>query len=74
MDIKKILESLIPFVLMGIAVVIGVTLLMMFFYIAIWGIIIGGILWLGVLAKQYFFPSNTNNKQDGRVIEHDDGK
>lgn len=70
MDLKKILESLIPFVVAGVAIAICIGLLFMFFSVAIWGVAIGGILWLGALAKQYFFPSAP--KTDGRIIEHDD--
>ena len=75
MDIKKIFESLVPFVVIGVAVALCVALLFMFFSIALWGLLIGGILWLGALAKQYFFPSAPHeNKQEGRIIEHDDRK
>jgi hypothetical protein len=39
----------------------------------VWGLIIGSILWLVALAKQYLFPDKTIvKKEDGRVIEHDD--
>jgi hypothetical protein len=74
MDIKKILESLIPFVLIGVAIAICIALLFMFFSIAIWGLLIGGVLWLAALAKQYLFPSTPVSKEDGRIIEHDDRK
>lgn len=75
MDIKKILESLVPFLVAGVAIALCIGLLFMFFSVAIWGLIIGGALWLAALAKQYFFPSSPNaNKDEGRVIEHDDRK
>jgi small neutral amino acid transporter SnatA (MarC family) len=79
MDIKKILESLVPFVVIGVAIALCIGLLFMFFSIAMWGLIIGGILWLATLAKQYLFPSKssttpTPTKDEGRIIEHDDHK
>ncbi|WP_370449377.1 hypothetical protein [Legionella sp. km772] len=74
MDIKKILESLVPFLVAGVAIALCIGLLFMFFSVAVWGLIIGGALWLGALAKQYFFPSTPTAKEDGRVIEHDDHK
>ena len=79
MDIKKILESFVPFVVIGVAIALCIGLLFMFFSIAMWGLIIGGILWLATLAKQYFFPSkssttSTTVKEEGRIIEHDDRK
>ncbi len=73
MDIKKILESLVPFFVAGIAIALCIGLLLMFFSVAIWGLVIGGILWLATLAKQYFF-SSPNKKEKGRIIEHDDRK
>ena len=74
MDIKKILESLVPFIVVGVAIALCIGLLFMFFSIAIWGLIIGGVLWLAALAKQYLFPSVSDKKDDGRIIEHDDRK
>lgn len=79
MDIKKNLESLVPFVVIGVAIALCIGLLLMFFSIAMWGLIIGGVLWLAALAKQYFFPSKspsvpTTTKEEGRIIEHDDHK
>jgi Mn2+/Fe2+ NRAMP family transporter len=74
MDIKKILESLIPFVVIGVVIALGIGLLLMFFSVAIWGVVIGGLLWLGMLAKQFFFPSNPASKEEGRIIEHDEHK
>lgn len=75
MDLKKILESLVPFILLGIAIAVAISLLFMFFSVAIWGLAIGGILWLIALAKQYFFPpTSLSKKEQGRIIEHDDKK
>lgn len=77
MDIKKIIDSLVPFVVVGVAIALSIWLLFMFFSIAVWGLLIGGILWLGALAKQYLFPSTTNTpakKEEGRVIDHDEHK
>ena len=75
MDIKKILESLVPFIVIGLAIAVCVALLFMFFSIAIWGVLIGGILWIGAIVKQYLFPSTpAPKKEEGRIIEHDDRK
>lgn len=75
MDIKKIIESLIPFMLIGVAIALCVGLLLLFFSIAIWGLVIGGVLWLATLVKQYLFPSPSKaSKEEGRIIEHKDNK
>jgi hypothetical protein len=72
--LRKIFENLIPFILVGIAIALFIGLLLMFFYIAVWGLIIGGVLWLGTLAKQYLFPDKSFKKEKSRVIEHEDKK
>ena len=76
MEIKKILDSLVPFVVIGVAIALGISLLLMFFSIAIWGLIIGGVLWLFFLVKNYFFPSEgaSDPSKKVRIIEHDDHK
>ncbi|AHE66127.1 hypothetical protein Loa_00557 [Legionella oakridgensis ATCC 33761 = DSM 21215] len=52
--LQQILEHLIPFIMLGIAIAFAVGLLMMFFYVVIWGIIIGGFIWLVVFIKTIF--------------------
>lgn len=74
MDIKKILESMVPFLVAGVAIALCIGLLFMFFSVAVWGIVIGGALWLAALAKQYLFPSPQAKQDEGRVIEHEDRK
>ncbi|HRD68822.1 MAG: hypothetical protein Q8M40_04195 [Legionella sp.] len=76
MDIKKILESLIPFLVVGVAIALCIGLLFMFFSVAVWGLLIGGVLWLGALAKQYLFPGTqaVEKKSNGRIIEHNNKK
>lgn len=72
--LEKILENLIPFFLLGVAIALLIGLLFMFSYLLVWGLIIGGILWLASLAKEYLFPASPDKKSQGRVIEHDDKK
>ena len=71
MDFKKILDSFVPFIIIGVGIAIAVGLLFMFFSIAIWGVVIGGILWLATVIKQYFFPAKPVKNDSGRVIDHD---
>jgi len=72
--LQKLLETLIPFIVLGISIALLIGLLIMFSYIFVWGLLIGGVLWLVALAKQYFFPVETVKKSKGRIIEHDDKK
>lgn len=73
----KIFETLIPFIIAGIAIALFVGLLFMFSYVVIWGLIIGGVMWLISVIKELIVPSaktsvNVEQKKSGRIIEHDD--
>lgn len=73
--IQSLFENLIPFLMLGVAISLIIGLFIMFSYVLVWGLLIGGILWVVSLVKTFFFPSNTDNtpiKTKGRVIEHND--
>ncbi|MGL5741349.1 MAG: hypothetical protein ACRCXC_01765 [Legionella sp.] len=76
---EKIFENLVPFIVAGIAIALLLGVLFMFSYILIWGIILGGFLWLVATIKQLLFPKPSTKteiiqKNQGRIIEHDDKK
>lgn len=78
-QVPKIFENIVPFIIAGIAIALFVGLLFMFSYVVIWGLIIGAILWLITLIKQFIIPnstpkSKTSSQSTGRIIEHDDKK
>ncbi|WP_058533387.1 hypothetical protein [Legionella saoudiensis] len=77
-QVPKIFETLIPFIIAGIAIALFIGLLFMFSYVVIWGLIIGGALWLISVVKELLFPSPKKTtiikKTQGRIIEHDDKK
>jgi hypothetical protein len=77
-QVPKIFETLIPFIIAGIAIALFVGLLFMFSYVVIWGLIIGGALWLISVVKELLFPGSKKTtiikKTQGRIIEHDDKK
>ncbi|MCC5016276.1 MULTISPECIES: hypothetical protein [Legionella] len=70
--LQRLLENIVPFLMLGIAIALVIGLFIMFSYVLIWGLLIGGILWAISFVKSYFFPSNTPTKTEGRVIEHND--
>lgn len=74
MNAKKALESLVPFIVIGVAIALFVGLLFMFFYIALWGVLIGAVLWIITLAKDFFFPPKEIKEESGRIIEYEDKK
>lgn len=77
-QVPKIFETLVPFIIAGIAIALFVGLLFMFSYVVLWGLIIGGVLWLISVLKALIFPDKTTSvvikKNQGRIIEHDDKK
>lgn len=71
---QQILQSLIPFMVLGLAVALLIGLFIMFSYVLVWGIFIGGILWIGAIIKSFLFPGKTLPKSEGNIIEHNDRK
>ena len=68
---KQLFEPLVPFILLGIAIALFIGIFIMLSYVLVWGIVLGAIIWLAVMLKNYLFPSNTTESK-GRVINHDD--
>ncbi|WP_419419523.1 hypothetical protein ACNVED_13585 [Legionella sp. D16C41] len=72
--VNYILQTLIPFLIIGIAIAMLIGLLILFSYILVWGIFVGAILWLAAIIKNFLFPKKVTSNSDGRIIEHDDKK
>ncbi|MDI9819199.1 MULTISPECIES: hypothetical protein [unclassified Legionella] len=70
--LRHLLQPLIPFLIIGIAIALVIGLFILFSYVLVWGLIIGGILWLAALVKSYLFPSRKPADAKGRIIEHQD--
>lgn len=76
-NLKKNLETLLPFLMLGIAIALMIGLFIMFSYVLVWGLMIGGVLWIVSFITSYFFPSKQEpakpvKSQKGRVIDHDE--
>lgn len=69
---KQMLELLPTFIILGIAIAMVIGLFIMLSYVLVWGLLLGAIIWLVVMIKNYFFPQSSQDKKAGRVIEHDD--
>ena len=70
--LKQMIELLPTFIVIGIALALITGLFIMLSYVLVWGLILGGILWIGMLIKNYLFPSAAMTKNEGRIIEHQD--
>ncbi len=72
--IKELFEQLLPFIVLGVAIALIIGLFIMVSYVLIWGLVLGGIIWIGMVVKNFLFPSEAPEKKEGRVIEHKDIK
>ncbi|MDA8562045.1 hypothetical protein N9L02_02900 [Gammaproteobacteria bacterium] len=75
---QKLLAKIIPFIFLGIMLVLLVVGIVFFSYLLIFGAIIGVILFLISWVKDRLFNKSSRNKNEinknrsGRTIEHDD--
>ncbi len=70
--LKQMLGQLPTFIILGIAIALLIGLFVMLSYVVVWGLLLGGVIWLIVMLKNYLFPPPSSEKNDGRIIEHDD--
>lgn len=77
---NRFLDNVVPFIVFGIVLVIAISLIILFFYLFLWGVVIGFILWVIMAVKEKFFPSAGSSgsskveifyTERGRVIEGD---
>lgn len=71
---KQMLEQLPTFIILGIAIALIIGLFIMLSYVIVWGLLLGAIIWLVVVIKNYLSPFLSSKKNEGRIIEHDDKK
>ena len=73
---KDIINTIVPFVMLGIAIALIAGFAILFSYFLFWGVLIGIILWAAMSVKEFFFPSKTRITTkshiiiEGQVIEH----
>jgi cobalamin biosynthesis protein CobD/CbiB len=70
--LKQMVNLLPGFIILGVAIALLFGLFIMLSYVIVWGLLLGGIIWVGFVIKNYFFPYSSTKKAGGRVIEHDD--
>ena len=71
-NLQRLLVPLTPFILIGMVIAFFIGVMIVFSYVLMWGLLIGGILWLSTTIKNYFFPKKMSSKTPGRIIEHDE--
>lgn len=70
--LARVLGQLLPYIIAGIAIISAIGLLILFYYIVIWGIVVGLFLWLVAFIKQRFFRQRQSiQPRKGRIINYD---
>ena len=70
--LDRFIEQLPSFIILGIGISLVVGILIMFSYVVVWGVLLGGVIWLGVVIKSYLFPDNKPKHHKNRIIEHEE--
>ncbi len=69
-------QKIMPFLILGISLAVLVVAVIFIFYVVVWGLVIGLILFGVAWVKEKFFPQkasvNVAKESFGRTIEHDD--
>jgi hypothetical protein len=77
--LKQFFRQLPPFIFIGVMIALVAAIFILFSYVFLWGLVIGGILWGIHALKQYFQPQATSKptqsaQSKGRIIDHDQQK
>ena len=73
--LRQFLESIVPFFVLGIVIALVIGFFIMFSYLLIWGLIIGGFLWIIIFIKNLLFPrKKLESATKGRIIDYKDKK
>lgn len=67
---KALSQQLAPFLIIGIAVALFVSILIFLSYVVLWGLVVGGVLWLIAIIRQNFFTAQPKHAK-GKIIEHE---
>ena len=68
---QRALAQFIPFIMLGVSLAFAIGLFIMFSYLLVWGVLIGGVIWLFALLKNLWFPRKEKHTRKGRIIEHE---
>lgn len=75
--LQRLFGTVLPYLVLGIAVALILGLFIMLSYVLLWGIMIGGILWAVAAIKKYVASITgkdtpiVKSQKRGRTIEHD---
>ena len=67
---EQLIFMIFPYIIAGIAIACAIGLIILFYYVVIWGIAIGAILWFIALIRRQLLKERLPTRK-GRVIDHD---
>ena len=70
--LARILDNITPFLVLGIAVTMGIVFFVIFFYVLIAGVLLGALFWLINAVISRFRTSEEKVQRTIRIIEHND--
>lgn len=68
----RFIESLAPYLIIGVAIALLVGILIMLSYVLVWGLLVGVVLWGIVRIKLFLTQKSSSTIQSGRIIEYED--
>lgn len=71
-NLRCLSKPFIPFLILGTTIALIFAILIILYYILLWGLIIGAIMWFATIIKNYFFVRKIVKIPNGRVIDHMD--
>lgn len=67
---EQLIFMILPYIVAGIVIACTIGLFILFYYVVIWGIVIGAMLWLIAFIRRQFFKKSVPIRK-GRVIDHE---
>jgi hypothetical protein len=64
----RFIETIMPYLVFGISIAVVVSLIVLFFYLFMWGVIIGLVLWAIMALKEKIFPSSQEKDVSHKVL------
>ena len=70
---SRLSQKMIPYFALGVGIVVTLTMLVLFFYLLVWGLLIGVVLYVIVWIRRIFIKKRVHQaKIQGQTYDHDD--
>ena len=71
--LQQFLDNLLPHVMIGIMIAVGIAILFFLSSVILWGLLIGIVLYVFTLIKDKLTGKASPTTKSGKIIEHDEG-